>query len=167
MDYFRKIYDRIPRYGRLMRRRGEKVLGNVVLDSSVTYYSIMLKGDHKKLFESSTFYIVLTEDGLKEAIHRGEVNKSYAPPELFGRYTGIKHVENAGRSKNTFDCIFLRVYKFTRGGGVEELPIVLSERQFRRAIVRAKTRPELVVRKKWWHEIYYGLFSKILKVAND
>lgn len=165
MEFFRKIYDRIPRYGRLMRRRGQKILGKVVIDDSATYYSIMLKGERKKLLESSTFYIVLTADGLKEAIHRGEVNKSYAPPELFGMYTGIQHIENAGRAKNTFDCIFLRIYKYTRGGNVEDAVIVLSERQFRRALVRAKTHPDLVAKKKWWHDIYYKLFSKLLKVS--
>ena len=169
MQIFRRIYCRIPGYGQLVVRRSSVRKGWFKSNDVETYYSLMVKGTKKSWFTSNTFYLVFTESCLAEAIKRGEANAKFQKTvSPFGLYTGIEHIDRGGNLKNSkCDCIFLNVYKYVDGGHVAEFTIALSERQFRRAIVRAKTRPELRAKKKIWHGFYRKLYEAIVAYAES
>lgn len=169
MQFFRRLYCRIPAYGQLIVRRDNVKRGWVKSTEVDTYYSLMLKGSRRNWFSSNTFYLVFTEHCLEEAIKRGELNERFCEdPIPFGLYTGIRHIDRGGHLKNnTCDGIFLRVFRYERGGTISEHTIVMSERQFRRAIIRAKTRPELLSKRRFWHGFYSRLYKSIARYSES
>ena len=162
----KKLYCRVPSYGQLISRRGEAKKGWYSdTTSSATYFSLMLKGSRGGLFSSSTFYLVLTERCYEDALKRGELHLKHIEEGIpFGKYLGIKRIEvKDTKFPYTADCVFLHVFRYVRGGKVEDNMLVLSERQFRRAIARAKSCPDLVVRKHWYDKpvvILNRIFNK-------
>jgi len=165
-SWLRKSYYRIPSYGQLMTSKGIRASGWYKPESQETYFSLMLKGKGRGLFRSGRFYLVLTEKGLDEAIERGKKNIKYANPAIaFGAYNGIERIVTEPINNlpaHVFDCVSLHVYKYVHGGRVEDYVLILSERQFRRAIARAKNHPELVVRRKITDRLVTVLY-KILR----
>lgn len=148
----KRLYCRIPSYGQLIISRGEAKKGWYRdTTSSATYFSLMLKGSRGGLFSSGTFYLVLTETCYEDALKRGELHLKHIEEGIpFGKYLGIRRIEVKDvKLPYTADCVFLHVFRYARGGKVEDSMLVLSERQFRRAIARAKSRPDLVVKKRW------------------
>lgn len=151
-NQLKRLYCRVPSYGQLITRRGEaKKCWYNDTTSSANYFSLMLKGSRGGLFTSSTFYLVLTENCYEDALKRGELHLKHIDEGIpFGKYLGIKRIEvKDARIPYAADCVFLHVFRYLRGGKLEDRMLVLSERQFRRAISRAKSRPDLVVRKRW------------------
>lgn len=152
LNHLKRLYCRIPSYGQLILRRGEVKKGWYNdTTSPANYFSLMLKGSRGGLFTSSTFYLVLTENCYEDALKRGELHLKHIDEGIpFGKYLGIKRIEVKDvRLPYTADCVFLHVFRYLRGGRLEDSMLVLSERQFRRAIARAKSRPDLVMKKKW------------------
>lgn len=152
--FFKRLYEKIPSYGRLMLRRGSLDRGWYKTGEDGKYFSVRLKGQRKGWFRSRDFYAVFTERGLEEAIKRGETNRSYVEyPSPFGRYVGIQSVVSTDRFKQKYNCVFLKLFRYVRGGDVEEIDVALSERQFRRAVVRARKYPDLPVKFHFWHAV--------------
>jgi len=169
LDWLKKAYFRIPKYGQLMVRKGGHNSGWYTnKDLTETYFSLMLKGKRRGLFDRGRFYIVLTQKGVEEAASRGEKNLRYTTSTLpFGEYSGIETVTSDKMGNlpgKTFECVFLHAFRYVHGGKVRDSVLVLSERQFRRSLARAKDHPELVVKRKvtdWIIKILYRLiFNK-------
>lgn len=160
----RSTYCRIPDYGQLIQRRGCIASCITKGDAPVKkYYSLMLKGNRRRLFSSNTFYLLLTEEALYEASMRGKTNFPYVErPITFGQYVGSQKVSKAATGcpnlKNTFNCIFLHVFMYVKGGNIIEHPLAFSEHQFKRALARARKHPELVSKKKFWHAAFVKLY---------
>ena len=155
-NYLKRLYCRVPSYGQLITRSGEAKKGWYHdTTASATYFSLMLKGSRGGLFSSSTFYLVLTENCYEDALKRGELHLKHINEGIpFGKYLGMKRIEvKDTKFPYTADCVFLHVFRYVRGGKVEDNMLVLSERQFRRAIARAKSRPDLVARKHWYDKL--------------
>lgn len=151
-NHLKRLYCRIPSYGQLIARKGEAKKGWYSdANASATYFSLMLKGSRGGLFTSSTFYLVLTENCYEDAVKRGELHLKHINEGIpFGKYLGIKRIEVKDvKLPYNADCVFLHVFRYMHGGKIEDNVLVLSERQFRRAIARAKSRPDLVVRRRF------------------
>lgn len=171
-NWLRRAYYRIPNYGQLIARKcviGHGWYKDAEEDVGL-YYSLMLRGRRRGLFNSGRFYIVLTKHCVDEAIERGKKNLKYTEHSLpFGEYTGIQEI-HADRQGNfpprTFECVIMNTYQYARGGKVKDFVLVLSERQFRRAIARAKTHGEIVVKHKITDPVVRFLF-RILRLKKD
>ena len=73
--------------------------------------------------------------------------------------TTLRGYKMPERPPQTFDCVYLHVFKYVTGGKIKDFVVVLSERQFRRAIARAKNHPELVVKHRFRDWFVVKLFK--------
>ena len=164
----RRSYFRIPSYGQVMTSKGVRSCGWYKTDAQETYFSVMLKGRGRGLFGSGRFYLVLTERGLEEAIERGEKNLRYTAGAVeYGAYNGIQKITTEpfkNLPAHVFDCVILHVYRYMHGGKIKDHMIILSERQFRRAIARAKNHPELVVAKRF-KDVFVKILYKLFRLG--
>ena len=153
LNWLKTAYYRIPKYGQLMLRKGTRECGWYKSNNVDTYFSLMLKGKGRGIFGSKRFYLVITEKCLEEIIERGNKNLKYNPNIIpFGSYTGIYSVTSdrvGNLPPQTFDCVYLHVFRYFPGGKIKDFIVVLSVRQFRRGIARAKNHPELVVKRRF------------------
>lgn len=159
----RSTYCNIPAYGQLAPRRGCIASCVTKQDTVKRYYSLMLKGTRRRWFSSNTFYLLLTEDALDEAIERGKLNYPHIErPITFGQYVGSQKVNKAAKGypnlKSTFNCIFLHAFMYVKGGNVVEYPLAFSEHRFKRSLQRARKHPELLLQKKWWHAAFVKMY---------
>ena len=161
----KRSYFRIPSYGQLMACKGVRECGWYKAETQETYFSLMLKGRGRGWFSSGRFYLVLTEKGLEESIERGEKNLKYTKTvSEYGAYNGIERVTTEPYKNlpaHQFDCVKLHVFRYVHGGKIKDHTIILSERQFRRAIARSKNHPELVVKARL-RDVLVKLFYKLL-----